>query len=75
MKNGIYKVKPWRDLVKTYGVIATNSEVYIPMDARWTDHMEANCPKSRQIRIFNDKWNISGDEYPVCPEMFEDGPI
>jgi hypothetical protein len=62
MKNGIYKIKPWDEIKYLVAPI-------------WGGYMEKNCPKSRNIRIFNDKWNISGEEFPVCPEMFEDGPI
>jgi hypothetical protein len=64
MKNGIYKVKPFSKMYVELGLVEG-----------WTMYMEEHCPKSRQIRIFNDKWNISGEEFPVCPEMFEDGPI
>jgi hypothetical protein len=68
MKNGIYKVKPWESVKHI-------SDYTKRPYAFWTPTMERNCPKSRQIRIFNDKWNISGEEFPVCPEMFEEGPI
>jgi hypothetical protein len=72
MKNGIYKVKPWGDLL---GICEPGTEIDDPMIIVWTSFMEHSCPKSRQIRIFNDKWNISGEEFPVCPQMFEDGLI
>ena len=72
MKNGIYKVKPWGEMDAHVSGIGVGDKTGLTI---WTIFMERNCPKSRNIRIRDDKWNISGEEFPVCPEMFEDGPI